>query len=268
MPQPHAGSYIPALDQGTTSSHALLVERGGAIVALAQREFAQLYPRPGWVEHDPRDIWSSQAGIAAEAGVGAAAIAGIGITNQRETTIVWDRATGQPVYNAIVWQDRRTAGYCGERKARGLEPMVRAKTGLPIDAYFSATKIRWILDQVEGARENARAGRRDIGELQRHWSLERRFAPSLPRGDAARRLAGWQRAIVAAKAWADAGCADAADDGQASQAAWAVRAKSKSTYDGGFPPSRLPGSRRAPAAGRALPGLSRFTHDRPSHLRL
>ncbi len=103
------------------------------------------------------------------------------------------------MYNAIVWQDRRTAGYCGERKARGLEPMVRAKTGLPIDAYFSATKIRWILDQVEGARENARAGRRDIGELQRHWSLERRFAHSLPRGDAARRLAGWQRAIVAAK---------------------------------------------------------------------
>ncbi|PYE23320.1 glycerol kinase [Paraburkholderia silvatlantica] len=174
MPQSHAGSYILALDQGTTSSRALLLERGGAIVALAQKEFAQLYPRPGWVEHDPRDIWSSQAGVAAEAltraGVGAAAIAGIGITNQRETTIVWDRATGQPVYNAIVWQDRRTAGYCDELKARGLAPMVRAKTGLPIDAYFSATKIRWILDHVEGAREKARAGRLAFGTVD-SWLL-------------------------------------------------------------------------------------------------
>ncbi|MCX5545018.1 glycerol kinase GlpK [Paraburkholderia sp. CNPSo 3076] len=174
MPQSHAESYILALDQGTTSSRALLLERSGAIVALAQKEFAQLYPRPGWVEHDPRDIWSSQAGVAAEAltraGVGAAAIAGIGITNQRETTIVWDRETGQPVYNAIVWQDRRTAGYCDELKARGLEPMVRAKTGLPIDAYFSATKIRWILDHVEGAREKARAGRLAFGTVDA-WLL-------------------------------------------------------------------------------------------------
>ncbi|HKT93429.1 MAG TPA: glycerol kinase GlpK [Paraburkholderia sp.] len=174
MPQSHAESYILALDQGTTSSRALLLDRSGAIVALAQKEFAQLYPRPGWVEHDPRDIWSSQAGVAAEAltraGVGAAAIAGIGITNQRETTIVWDRATGQPVYNAIVWQDRRTAGYCDELKARGLEPMVRAKTGLPIDAYFSATKIRWILDHVEGAREKAGAGRLAFGTVD-SWLL-------------------------------------------------------------------------------------------------
>ncbi|MCP3707848.1 glycerol kinase GlpK [Paraburkholderia sp. CNPSo 3274] len=174
MPPSHAESYILALDQGTTSSRALLLERSGAIVALAQKEFAQRYPRPGWVEHDPRDIWSSQAGVAAEAltraGVGAAAIAGIGITNQRETTIVWDRATGQPVYNAIVWQDRRTAGYCDELKARGLEPMVRAKTGLPIDAYFSATKIRWILEHVEGAREKARAGRLAFGTVDT-WLL-------------------------------------------------------------------------------------------------
>ncbi|MEX3918842.1 glycerol kinase GlpK [Paraburkholderia sp. BR10872] len=174
MPQSHAESYILALDQGTTSSRALLLERSGAIVALAQKEFAQRYPRPGWVEHDPRDIWSSQAGVAAQAltraGVGAAAIAGIGITNQRETTLVWDRATGQPVYNAIVWQDRRTAGYCDELKARGLEPTVRTKTGLPIDAYFSATKIRWILDHVEGARDKARAGRLAFGTVD-SWLL-------------------------------------------------------------------------------------------------
>jgi glycerol kinase len=174
MPASHVESYILALDQGTTSSRALLLDRRGEIVALAQKEFAQLYPRPGWVEHDPRDIWSSQAGVAAEAltraGVGAAAIAAIGITNQRETTIVWDRATGQPVYNAIVWQDRRTAHYCDELKARGLEPMVRAKTGLPIDAYFSATKIRWILDHVEDAREKARAGRLAFGTVD-SWLL-------------------------------------------------------------------------------------------------
>jgi glycerol kinase len=174
MPASHVESYILALDQGTTSSRALLLDRRGEIVALAQKEFTQLYPRPGWVEHDPRDIWSSQAGVAAEAltraGVGAAAIAAIGITNQRETTIVWDRTTGQPVYNAIVWQDRRTASYCDELKARGLEPMVRAKTGLPIDAYFSATKIRWILDHVEGAREKARAGQLAFGTVD-SWLL-------------------------------------------------------------------------------------------------
>jgi glycerol kinase len=172
MPQPEP--YILALDQGTTSSRALLLDRRGEIVALAQKEFAQLYPRPGWVEHDPRDIWSSQAGVAAEAltraGVGASAIAAIGITNQRETTIVWDRATGQPIYNSIVWQDRRTASYCDELKARGFEPMVRAKTGLPIDAYFSATKIRWILDHVEGAREQARSGRLAFGTVD-SWLL-------------------------------------------------------------------------------------------------
>jgi glycerol kinase len=177
MPQPE--SYILALDQGTTSSRALLLDRRGEIVALAQKEFAQLYPRPGWVEHDPRDIWSSQAGVAAEAltraGVAASAVEAIGITNQRETTIVWDRATGQPVYNAIVWQDRRTAGYCDELKARGLEPMVRAKTGLPVDAYFSATKIRWILDHVEGAREKARSGRLAFGTVDAWllWHLTR-----------------------------------------------------------------------------------------------
>jgi len=161
--------YILALDQGTTSSRAMLFDRQGNIVSVAQKEFRQIYPQPGWVEHDPQEIWSTQAGVAAEAvtraGVNGAAIASIGITNQRETTIVWDRDTGQPIYNAIVWQDRRTAGLCDQLKAQGLEQKVRAKTGLPIDAYFSATKIRWILDNVEGAREKAKQGKLAFGTV-------------------------------------------------------------------------------------------------------
>jgi glycerol kinase len=161
--------YILALDQGTTSSRAMLFDRQGNIVSVAQKEFRQIYPQPGWVEHDPQEIWSTQAGVAAEAvtraGVNGTAIASIGITNQRETTIVWDRDTGQPIYNAIVWQDRRTAGLCDQLKAQGLEQKVRAKTGLPIDAYFSATKIRWILDNVEGAREKAKQGKLAFGTV-------------------------------------------------------------------------------------------------------
>ncbi|MGN6648630.1 glycerol kinase GlpK [Trinickia sp.] len=161
--------YILALDQGTTSSRAMLFDRKGNIVSVAQKEFRQIYPQPGWVEHDPQEIWSTQAGVAAEAvtraGVNGTAIAAIGITNQRETTIVWDRDTGQPIYNAIVWQDRRTAGLCDQLKAQGLEEKVRAKTGLPIDAYFSATKIRWILDNVDGAREKARQGKLAFGTV-------------------------------------------------------------------------------------------------------
>lgn len=161
--------YVLALDQGTTSSRAMLFDRHGNVVSVAQKEFRQIYPQAGWVEHDPLEIWSTQAGVAAEAvtraGVHAASIAAVGITNQRETTIVWDRETGKPVYNAIVWQDRRMAGFCDELKSRGLEAMVRAKTGLPIDAYFSATKIRWILDNVEGARDKARQGRLAFGTV-------------------------------------------------------------------------------------------------------
>jgi glycerol kinase len=161
--------YILALDQGTTSSRAMLFDRNGDVVSSAQKEFEQIYPHPGWVEHDPHEIWSTQAGVAAEAvtraGASASAIAAIGITNQRETTVVWDRDTGQPVYNAIVWQDRRTADFCDQLKAQGLEETVRAKTGLPIDSYFSATKIRWILDNVEGAREKARQGRLAFGTV-------------------------------------------------------------------------------------------------------
>ncbi|WP_144112272.1 glycerol kinase GlpK [Paraburkholderia sp. BCC1886] len=161
--------YILALDQGTTSSRAMLFDRLGNIVSTAQKEFQQIYPHPGWVEHDPQEIWSTQAGVAAEAvtraGLNGSAIAAIGMTNQRETTIVWDRETGRPIYNAIVWQDRRTADFCDQLKDQGLEAQIRAKTGLPIDSYFSATKIRWILENVDGAREKARQGRLAFGTV-------------------------------------------------------------------------------------------------------
>lgn len=161
--------YVLALDQGTTSSRAMLFDRNGNVVSMAQKEFQQIYPQPGWVEHDPQEIWSTQAGVAAEAvtraGMNGTSIAAIGITNQRETTVVWDRETGHPVYNAIVWQDRRTAEFCDQLKAQGLEAKFRAKTGLPIDSYFSATKIRWILDNVDGAREKAKQGRLAFGTV-------------------------------------------------------------------------------------------------------
>ncbi|MDR5803019.1 glycerol kinase GlpK [Caballeronia sp. LZ001] len=172
--------YVLALDQGTTSSRAMLFDRNGNVVSVAQKEFQQIYPQAGWVEHDPQEIWSTQAGVAAEAvtraGLSASSIAAVGITNQRETTIVWDRETGKPIYNAIVWQDRRTASLCDEFKARGLEAMVRAKTGLPIDAYFSASKIRWILDNVEGARDKAKQGRLAFGTVDSWlvWNFTRR----------------------------------------------------------------------------------------------
>ena len=160
---------ILAIDQGTTSSRAIAFDAGGAVVAVAQREFTQIFPRPGWVEHDPEEIWATQAGVAGEAlaraGVTARDVAAIGITNQRETTVVWDRDTGRPVCNAIVWQDRRTAAACDALKARGLEPLVAEKTGLVVDAYFSATKIAWILEHVPGARAAAQAGRLAFGTI-------------------------------------------------------------------------------------------------------
>ncbi|HSB81087.1 MAG TPA: glycerol kinase GlpK [Candidatus Methylomirabilis sp.] len=154
--------YILALDQGTTSSRAILFDRRAAIVAEAQREFRQIFPQPGWVEHDPLEIWESQISVAREAvasaGIAPSQIAAIGITNQRETSIVWDRATGAPVHNAIVWQCRRSAGLCDGLKARGLESAVRARTGLVIDAYFSGTKIQWLLENVPGLRARAERG--------------------------------------------------------------------------------------------------------------
>ena len=164
MPQ-----YILSLDQGTTSSRAIVFDKKGQIVSLAQKDFKQYFPKPGWVEHDPQEIWSSQSAVMMEAlanqGIKAADIVGIGITNQRETTIVWDRATGRAIYPAIVWQDRRTAGICDALKAQGKAEIVAQKTGLVLDAYFSATKIRWILDHVEGAREKAERGELAFGTV-------------------------------------------------------------------------------------------------------
>lgn len=154
--------YILALDQGTTSSRAIIFDQKGQIVSVAQKEFKQHFPKQGWVEHDPDEIWSSQSAVMIEAlvnkSIRADQIAAIGITNQRETTVVWDRKSGRPLYNAIVWQDRRTAAYCNELKEKGHAEQIAAKTGLIIDAYFSATKIRWILENVEGARQKAEAG--------------------------------------------------------------------------------------------------------------
>jgi glycerol kinase len=162
-------SFILALDQGTTSSRAIVFDRGGAIRAIAQAELQQIYPQPGWVEHDPNEIWATQLAVMTEAlargGIEPRAIAAIGITNQRETTIVWDRDTGQPVHNAIVWQDRRTAGDCDALKAAGHAGPITAKTGLVLDAYFSGTKVKWILDHVPGARDKATAGRLLFGTV-------------------------------------------------------------------------------------------------------
>ncbi len=167
-------SHLLALDQGTSSSRAIVFDRHGALVASAQREFEQIFPEPGRVEHDPREIWDTQLAVArealAKAELGAADIAGIGITNQRETTLVWNRANGEPIGRAIVWQDRRTAPECEALKARGLEPMIRAKTGLVLDAYFSATKIAWLLDHVPGARAAAARSELAFGTVD-SWLL-------------------------------------------------------------------------------------------------
>ncbi|ADY26257.1 Glycerol kinase [Deinococcus proteolyticus MRP] len=161
--------YILALDQGTTSSRAIVFNRQGHIMAVAQREFEQHFPQSGWVEHDAEEIWSTQSGVAQEAitraGLRASNIAAIGITNQRETTLVWDRGTGQPIHNAIVWQDRRTAELCDRLRAEGKDELIREKTGLLLDAYFSGTKVKWILDHVPGARQAAEAGELAFGTV-------------------------------------------------------------------------------------------------------
>ena len=161
--------YILALDQGTTSSRAILFDHAGSIAAVAQKEFQQIFPKPGWVEHDPQEIWATQMAVAVEALSRAQArpgdVAAIGITNQRETAIVWDRETGEPVYNAIVWQDRRTAEFCDRLKAGGHEPFIAQRTGLVVDAYFSGSKVAWILDNVPGARARADAGRLAFGTV-------------------------------------------------------------------------------------------------------
>lgn len=171
--------YILAFDAGTTSSRAIVFDKEGKICSVAQKEFTQHFPQSGWVEHDPREIWSSQAAVAAEAitkiGINGLNIAGIGITNQRETTIVWDKETGEPVYNGIVWQDRRTSEYCDQLKNEGQLQHIKDKTGLIIDAYFSATKVKWILDNVKGAREKAESGKLVFGTVDTWivWQLTR-----------------------------------------------------------------------------------------------
>lgn len=171
--------YILALDQGTTSSRAIVFDHNGQICSVAQKEFTQYFPKPGWVEHNPNEIWSSEASVIAEAisaiDINGLDIAAIGITNQRETTIVWDVDTEEPIYNAIVWQDRRTAEFCDKLKAQGLVDKVREKTGLIIDAYFSGTKIKWILDNVPGARERAEKGKLRFGNVDSWliWRLTR-----------------------------------------------------------------------------------------------
>ena len=171
--------YILALDQGTSSSRAIVFDEKGTTCAVAQKEFRQIFPKSGWVEHDPHEIWSSQASVIAEAittlDINGLNMAGIGITNQRETTIVWDSETEEPIYNAIVWQDRRTSDYCDELKKQGVTDMIRQKTGLIIDAYFSATKIKWILDNVPGARKRAEKGKLLFGTVDTWliWRLTR-----------------------------------------------------------------------------------------------
>lgn len=171
--------YILAFDAGTTSSRAIVFNKQGEIVSVAQKEFPQIFPQSGWVEHNPHEIWASQAAVAAEAitkiGINGKNIEAIGITNQRETTVVWDKETGEPVYNAIVWQDRRTSEYCDSLKNQGRIPFIKERTGLIIDAYFSATKVKWILDNVPGAREKAEQGKLAFGTVDTWlvWQLTR-----------------------------------------------------------------------------------------------
>ena len=172
--------YLVAIDQGTTSSRSVVFDKQGNIIQMAQKEFSQIFPKQGWVEHDPMEIYSSQLGVLAEAkaraGISAGDVAAIGITNQRETTVVWDKTTGRPVYNAIVWQCRRTADYCDSLKAKGFDKIILEKTGLIVDAYFSATKVRWILENVPGAREKAEKGDLLFGTVDTWlvWNLTNR----------------------------------------------------------------------------------------------
>lgn len=200
--------YVMALDQGTTSSRCIIFNREGKVVSSAQKEFTQIYPLPGWVEHNPMEIWSSQYSVAAEAmaksAIKASEIASIGITNQRETTILWDRNTGQPIHNAIVWQCRRTADMVEEMKAEGLEPYIRESTGLVLDAYFSATKVKWLLDKIPGAREEAKKGNILFGTVDTWliWNLTKGKTFVTDYSNASRtmlfdiRKLDWDRAIL------------------------------------------------------------------------
>jgi glycerol kinase len=187
-------SHILSLDQGTTSSRAIVFDEHGHIAAVAQKEFEQIFPKPGWVEHDPEEIWSSQLGVATEAisraGLTARDIDAIGITNQRETSVVWERATGRPIYNAIVWQDRRTSALCDRLKEEGHEDIFRDRTGLVLDSYLAGTKLRWILDNVEGAQERAEAGELCFGTIDSWliWNLTGRTLHATDASNASRTL--------------------------------------------------------------------------------
>ena len=187
-------SYLLALDQGTSSSRSIVFDSHGRIVSMAQREFRQIFPQPGWVEHDPKELWSSQLATAQEAvaksGIAPSDIASVGITNQRETTVVWNRHTGEPVYNAIVWQDRRAEPTCARMRADGLEPTFRAKTGLILDAYFSGTKLKWILDTVPGVRAAAQRGELAFGTVDSWlmWHLTNRKVHATDVSNASRTL--------------------------------------------------------------------------------
>ncbi|GAI33748.1 unnamed protein product, partial [marine sediment metagenome] len=186
--------YIMALDQGTTGSRAIIFNHSGTIVSTASKESRQIYPKPGWVEHDPMEIWSSQVEVAKtvldKADLEAVDIAAIGITNQRETTIVWDKKTGKPVYNAIVWQCRRTAPICNQLKKKGLAEIIQKKTGLVVDAYFSGTKIKWILDNVDGVREKAQKGEVLFGTVDSWliWNLTKGIAHVIDYSNASRTM--------------------------------------------------------------------------------
>ena len=200
--------YVLALDQGTTSSRAILFDKTGGIAAIAQKELTQFYPKPGWVEHDAMEIWATQSGVAREVlervGARPQEIAAIGITNQRETVVIWDKHTGKPIHRAIVWQDRRTAGICDELKQRGLEPYIKENTGLVADAYFSGTKVKWLLDQVEGAREKAERGELLFGTVDTWliWKLTRGRAHATDYSNASRTMLynikelGWDEKLL------------------------------------------------------------------------
>ena len=189
-----SGKFLLAIDQGTSSSRTVIYDHEARAVASEQQEFPQIYPQPGWVEHDPEAIWNSvrdvTRGALQKAGASAADITAIGITNQRETTVIWDRETGKPVYNAIVWQDRRTADYCQVKKQQGLEAEVTEKTGLRLDPYFSGTKVAWILDNVEGARGKAEAGKLAFGTIDTFllWRLTRGAVQATDATNASRTL--------------------------------------------------------------------------------
>ena len=260
--------YVLALDQGTTSSRAILFDKKGAIAGRSQKEFTQFFPKSGWVEHDPMEIWSSQLEVAQavlkENNVSAKDIAAIGITNQRETTIVWDRKTGKPIYNAIVWQDRRTASICDKLKADGLEKEIRNRTGLVVDAYFSGTKVKWILDNVKGARKRAEAGELAFGTVDSWlvWNLTNGTTHVTDYSNASRTLVyninelKWDKKLLKAIDVPESVLPEVKDSSS-------VYAKTeKSLFGGEIPIAGIAGDQQAALFGQACfePGMAKNTY--------